>query len=115
MIELDGWGIDGDVQYPSLGGGGKKEFHLNSDPGVRISGDLVGAKLLRIEKGDLVFAGHVNLDSTGTVDVYQDGRLTFEIGENEAGTENTYGKLTAGTLNFVDTRSGSRCEFHGTY
>ena len=112
-ISRTGWvRIDGDVEFAG-NAGGKKEFHLNSGPGVRISGDLTGAKLLRIEKGNLVFAGHIDLGTSGTVDVYQNGRLTFEIGENEAGDANTYGKLTAGTLNFVDTRTGEQVSFRG--
>ena len=107
-ISGTGWvRIDGGIQYTSQGGGGKKEFHLNSDSGVRISGDLEGAGLLRIEKGDLIFAGHINLGTSGIVDVYRAGRLTFEIGVNAAGDANTYGQLTAGTLNLVEIRTSA--------
>ena len=113
-ISRTGWvRIDGDVRFSTLGGGGKRELHLNSNQGVRISGRLEGAKLVRIEKGDLIFAGHIDLGTSGIVDVYQAGRLTFEIGENAAGDANTYGRLTAGTLNLVDTRTGSDASFGG--
>ena len=98
-IRTSGWTlIDGNVDF----GGGIDEFVLKSNPGLRFIGTVSNLETLRIQRGNLVFAGQINMpQNNGRVYVHDAGRLTFEIGKSGSTGEMIIGTLRAHQLIFM--------------